>query len=530
MAQDELQDDLELNGDPFDEENDDENNSSETGEQGVDLSAQGFPEITKRLEAAPHQFFADPNYYKVALSDEGESAKRVHAIFQKYINAKDPKDRSVFRAQLITAYWEFLRSVARRASGKMPMPKKFLLRFNLLHHNFISAEMRGFFARLITENTYNQPIYYVDEWLKAVGTGVVRASTTDEVKIARNNTQMKMRQLFEKAMGKLDGFQALLKAKDQERDSLEQGLKGCIETITDHFLFGDFEDINAGYTEPQKRTIVEMQEILKNMLRCDREFASLAKEYGQAQADVQTLQDKVDGGEGEETVDFQAIDNEFDTIRQASKMTVGRQGNHFPVLTGEYYHCGPNDLGFRENIISLFSRIESIDPEAFCRNYKNRINRIVPYTLLIPTYGDTGICWEPFDKHNRATSRGRVVIPMYPKNLYIAVLSAVADLRWQVAKEKASYYWMEEGLTGNYYQWFQAQKLKGDVKDFFIQDYILWMTKEAEGVQKLDKEIRGTFWRFMPFSKEVKEKLKGRSYVYQELYQRDLNRAMSDGY
>jgi hypothetical protein len=49
-------------------------------------------------------------------------------------------------------------------------------------------------------------------------------------------------------------------------------------------------------------------------------------------------------------------------------------------------------------------------------------------------------------------------------------------------------------------------------------------------VQKLDKEIRGTFWRFMPFSKEVKEKLKTRSYVYQELYQRDLNRAMSDGY
>jgi hypothetical protein len=187
-------------------------------------------------------------------------------------------------------------------------------------------------------------------------------------------------------------------------------------------------------------------------------------------------------------------------------------------------------VGFRENIISMLARIESIDPEAFCRYYKNRLNRIVPYVLLIPTYGDTGICWEPFDKHNRATSRGRIVIPMYPKNLYYAVLCAIADLRWQVAKEKASYYWMEEGLTGNYYQWFAAQKLKGDVKEFFIQDYIIWMTKEAEGIQKLDKEIRGAFWRFMPFSKEVKERLRNRSYVYQELYQRDLNRAMSDGY
>jgi len=42
--------------------------------------------------------------------------------------------------------------------------------------------------------------------------------------------------------------------------------------------------------------------------------------------------------------------------------------------------------------------------------------------------------------------------------------------------------------------------------------------------------VRGIFWRFIPFSQEVKEKLKSRSYVYQELYQRDVNRSMSDGY
>jgi hypothetical protein len=34
----------------------------------------------------------------------------------------------------------------------------------------------------------------------------------------------------------------------------------------------------------------------------------------------------------------------------------------------------------------------------------------------------------------------------------------------------------------------------------------------------------------MPFSKEIKEKVKGRSYTYQELYQRDVNRSLSDGY
>jgi len=119
---------------------------------------------------------------------------------------------------------------------------------------------------------------------------------------------------------------------------------------------------------------------------------------------------------------------------------------------------------------------------------------------------------------------------MYPKNLQIAVLTAVADLRWQVAKEKASYYWMEEGLTGHYYQWFDLQKLKGDVKDYFINDYVLWITKESEGVQRLDKEVRAVFWRHMPFPQEIKDKLKTRSMIYQELCQRDMNRAMSDGY
>jgi hypothetical protein len=213
-----------------------------------------------------------------------------------------------------------------------------------------------------------------------------------------------------------------------------------------------------------------------------------------------------------------------------AKMTIGRQGNHFPILSGEYFRCNPNDIAYRENVISLMAKIESVDPEAFCRAYKNRMNRIVPYVILIPSYGDLGVCWEPFDRFNRATSRGRIALPMYSKNLMVALLSAVADLRWQVAKEKASYYWMEEGLTGNYYQWFQKMKFKGDLKEAFIADYITWMTKESEAIQKLDKEVRGIFWRHIPFSQAIKDKLRDRSYTYQDLYQRDINRSMSDGY
>jgi hypothetical protein len=506
----------------------DSGTASKTAE--VDISAGTFPEVKKRFESEPHKFFDDPNYYKAALANEGDIAQRVHGLLGKYLNTKDPKDRSVFRPQIITAYWEFLRNVARKAPGKLAPPKKYLLRYGLLHPNFVKPETKDFFATLIANDELGQPVFYLDEWFKGVGNGSIRVSTTDEVNIAKSNTQMKMQQLLEKANGKASGLRTLVRGKGQERREAEGRLKDQLEVVTEHTPLDGFSDTSENYSDAQKRTLTDVQETIRNLLKIDREMVNLLKEFRQAEQDIFSLQDKVEESDDTQTLDIQAVETEFDTVRQTAKMTVGRQGNHFPILTGEYFHNGPNDVGFRENVVSIMAKIESVDSEAFYRYYRNKLNRIVPYVVLIPTYGDMGVCWEPFDKHNRATSRGRIFVPMYPKNLYIAILSAVADLRWQVAKEKASYYWMEEGLTGNYYQWFAAQKIKGNIKDYFIQDYILWMTKEAEGIQKLDKEIRGAFWRFMPFTQEVKDKLKTRSFVYQELCQRDANRAMSDGY
>jgi len=503
--------------------------ASEGGD--VDLSRTAFPEVTKRFEPEPHRFFEEPAvYYKTALTDEGEIAHRVHSLLQKFLTVTDPKDRSIFRPQLISAYWEFLRGVARKAAGTLGGPKKYMLRFNILHPGFVKQETKEFFSAFVDENELSQPIYYVDEWLKAVGTGVIAPSTTDEVKVARSNTKMRLQQHLEKAVGKLEGSRTMLRAKNRQRRELEQSLLVFTETALKHSPLDGLEGISEVYGEEQRRAFSEIQGIIKELLKHDRELNTLIRDYYHAEGDVKVLREKASVDSGDDVLDLQAVESEFDTIRQAIKMTVGRQGNHYPILAKEYFQCGNADVGFRENVLEILARIEAIDTEAFCRVHKNSVNRIVPHVVLVPCYGDNGICWEPFDKRNRATSRGRIFIPMYPRNLYVALLSAVADLRWQVAKEKASYYWMEEGLTGHYYQWYLAQKLKGDVKEFFIQDYILWMTKEADGIQKLDKTVRGTFWRHMPFAQDVKERLKTRSYVYQELYQRDLNRAMSDGY
>ena len=229
-------------------------------------------------------------------------------------------------------------------------------------------------------------------------------------------------------------------------------------------------------------------------------------------------------------VDRKVIGEEANTVRQMAKLCVGRQGNHFPLLMKQYFRAALYEIGTRENVLNLLADAEYLDPEIFFRTFKMQTNRIVPNTILVPCYGDQGVCWEPFERFNRASSRGRLAIPMYPKDLRSAVIAALGDLRWQIAKEKAQHYWMEEGLTGWYYQWFSENKMKGDVKDAFIQDYILWITKESEGTQKLEKDVRGIFWRYVPFPQDVKDKLKNRGFVYGELYKKDQNRAMSDGY
>ena len=501
-----------------------------SGPEDVDLTESSFTKIEKFFADKPHAIFSDPAYYKKVLGNENESANRLHGLLTKFLTCQDPKDRSVYRQQLITAYWDFMSNIAlKTGSGKVTKEKQYALRFGLLLPTLLTDEHRLLFSKVIEENTTREAVYYIDEWLRAIGSGKIGPSTTDEVKSKKKDDSARFQQLLSKAQGKLQSAENLLRAKSEERSRIEDVLKNSIETITVHDSLTGFAGVKTCYTEQQKRTLGDMGEIVRQLLSVDKELQKLSEDYSIAEGDVRSLQQKVEDSGGGET-NASGVSAEYDTMRQMAKMTCGRQGNHFPILTREYFHCSSREIGIRENVIETLRWIESIDTEAYCRQYKSQLNRIPPFVILIPSYGDYGFCWEPFDRYNRVTSRGRIAIPMYSKNLQIAVLTAVADLRWQVAKEKASYYWMEEGLTGNYYQWCQAQKLKGDVKEYFIKDYLLWMLKESDGIQKLNKDVRAVFWRFMPFSQEIKDKLKPRALVYQELCQRDRNRELSDGY
>ncbi len=509
----------------------------------VDLNRTEFAPIEKFTNDTPSTVFDDTTYYKTALTGENQSAQRVHQILSKYLTCQDPKDRAVYRQQIVTSFWELLRGmVGKMAYPDTPMPKRLLVRYGVLLPSLFKQESKEFFAKIFIENREAEPIMYVDEWFKEIASGRMGNSATDEKKQvktanmtadqAASAEQARLMQLQSKNSGKLQSSENLLGIKENERRMLEGELQRNIQDLCQHNPVLGLENHTAGYTEMQRKLLPEITDILHRLSKNDKELSKVLEEFKEAKATYDNVQDKINqgGGAAMATNDTEAVKLEFETVRQMAKMTVGRRGNQFPLFTREFYHCTERGTGTRENVIDVLRWIESLDPGVFHRIHKNIPNRIVPYVLLVPTYGDRGFCWEPFDRYNRVTSRGRIVVPMYPKDLKIAVLTAVADLRWQVAKEKASYYWMEEGLTGQYYQHFDQMKLKGDVKEFFIEDYILWMTKESTGVQRLDKDVRGIFWRNMPFPKTLKEELRKRSLVYDELCKKDANREMSDGY
>jgi len=503
----------------------------------VDLSVKTFAPIVDFFSKTPNSVFNDPAYYKTALSGENDSAQKLHNILSKYLTCQDPKDRTVYRQQLVTIYWELVKSVApKMASPSVVAPKKMLLRFGVVLPTLFTPEYKDVFSSVFLHNESGEPVYYIDEWFRDIACGRVSLSATDEARPTRknggggNDEASRLMQLQSKNNGKLQNAENMISAKESERLLIESDLRAKIDQLCDHAPIPSLPNHKCCLTDIQRRSLNEINDRLKSLLKVDKELSLYISEYNDAKGIADSLQLKLENAPAEAEVNTSDLLVEVDTVRQMAKMTVGRQGNHFPLFTKEFFHCTPRQTGFRENVIDMLAWVESLDPGAFCRVHKNHQNRIIPYVVLVPTYGDTGFCWEPFDRYNRVTSRGRIVVPMYPRNLQIAILMAVADLRWQVAKEKASYYWMEEGLTGQYYQWFSSQKLKGDLKDYFINDYILWMTKESEGVQRLEKDVRGIFWRHIPFAQEVKDKLKTRSLVYQELYQRDINRSMSDGY
>ena len=472
--------------------------------------------------------YADKHMYQKIIGEAGEHGQRVHELITNFSKAVEKDEKSMYREKLIPAYWNMLSALIDTYFENLTDEKLALYRYGLLNSHFIDQTQREILQKINESENTSDDFWYVDEWLLLIGNGTIRQSAVDETKKVGKSSPSAMKARLERKIGSRDAELSNLRQKIEQHLILEKTLTSSVSILCRHEKLPQYKNIIAPYNDDQKKIISEIQDLLRSVGRSNKDIEGTFRTLQSLEDDISSIEKS--GADLSEIIDTKTVMEEFATIRQMNKMTVGRQGNHFPFMIRSYLPNSDRDICTKETLSAVISEVESVDPGVFVRKYKQEEHRIVPYFIIVPSYGNYGICWESFDKMNKATGKGRIAVPLYPKDLKNAVLYALGDMRWQIAKEKALHYWMEEGITGNYYDYFQENKLKGDLKESFIQDYILWIKFESQGMQKLHKDVRAIFWRNMPFPQELKEMLKNRGYYYSDLYKKDQTRAMSRGY
>jgi hypothetical protein len=327
-----------------------------------------------------------------------------------------------------------------------------------------------------------------------------------------------MQELKNKHSTTLENITGELAVKNHQRQQIETTLAAYVASLTHHQTLPNIDNYGGPYTEAQLKTVQEINHRTRDLLQLDTEIRSCIERYHLTSTAM---------GKGEQKLTVNSADvpglsvgkalKEMESLGDMLDMLTGPTGNPFPLLSKELYHLDAMTTGFRETVLDMFAKTEAVDPNVFCRVHKDIKRRIVPEVLLLPSYGEQGICLYALTKSNPVSSRGRLVLPLYPAHLQTTVLAALGQLRWQAAKAKASAYWMTEGLTGIFYHWYTAQNLKGDPEEAFVRAYVNWITKEALAAQALDRDLREVFWQHIPFPKSLKEQLARHNAVYHEL-------------
>lgn len=485
-------------------------------------------EVQKKNQKDETSQIENSTLKKILEGEDSELGNHLLKNKSNFENAQDREEKSMYREKYAMTYWEFYQALAKKLQGNMSIEKRLLLRFHLLDSQKISSRQFRMLSS-IPLHEKDERIYFMDEWLTEIAESRIEPSIMDE-SIMRKFSSL-VHEKLERKQSQIQAEQELLSRKSDQLEYEIERLKTTtsqIHPIKEPMSLGESEkEIMNPLDSGQREILNQISENTKSVFKLDRELSSVFRNLDRLKKEMEQLKQKSDE---QETGSATEITNELQCLKQMIKMTVGKQGNHFPVLMESYFTDEVNQIAIKKNIRDFLKEIEFIDPSLFVRTYKGQEYQVAPYMILLPCYGDSGICWEAIPRNNRAMGPGRLGIPIFPKNLKASLLKSLADLRWQVAKEKAHQYWMEEGLTGDYYEYYIQEKLKGDIRRYFIQDYIQWIEWESKGIQKLHKDVRSIFWRKIPFPQETKEKLKNQGFYYSDLYQKDQRRKESSSY
>ena len=102
-----------------------------------------------------------------------------------------------------------------------------------------------------------------------------------------------MQQLLNKAQGKLQSAENLLRAKSDERSNAEELLKNQIHELFVHNSLAGFTGIKEPFTEIQKRNVSDLSDSIRRILALDKELSNFLNEYRRVDDDVRSLKEKI---------------------------------------------------------------------------------------------------------------------------------------------------------------------------------------------------------------------------------------------
>lgn len=191
-------------------------------------------------------------------------------------------------------------------------------------------------------------------------------------------------------------------------------------------------------------------------------------------------------------------------------------------------------------IYEIMNNILAVDYSLFYResmysNKEKQIDRafimteVFPDIILLPTYGTNGAMWQEITGKRR-TSSGRFLFPIFAESdIEETFIRICGRFRWELCRTMQGPAWNDvktKSLTSEYVDYIQfyrknrllsdekkeklkmqIQKGRGNTREIFVIDYLLWVRNEAKGSIRLNKVVREILATYCPFTKEIRQKI-----------------------
>ena len=268
-------------------------------------------------------------------------------------------------------------------------------------------------------------------------------------------------------------------------------------------------------------------------------------DYGESLRDMkksgQITEEEMKEAQNDQMKKFQyEIKNMF---RYNSRVVSGQISIFVPILYKDQFmgHLDQS-LMTTDKANAIIKKITSVDYSLFYRegmiNDKDKgidkeyiQQEVFPDIILLPTYGSNGAMWQEIEGRRR-TSHSRFLFPIFAENDMEDIFIRVCGrFRWELCRTIQGTTWNDvkyKSLTSEYVDYIQfykknralseekkeklkmqIQKGRGNTREVFVLDYVLWVKNECTGSMRLNKVAREILATYCPFVKEIREKLNG---------------------